>query len=92
MTDPPAASGTPDLTAAWQAPAAIREMLAADGYAMSLRALGTDALAVAILAGLEACAECVVPKNIMSGIIRNAFGPAAPVARIQLSYPAQFSP
>jgi len=78
-----------DLTAATQALAGIRDMLAADGYDMSLRALGTDTLAVDILAGSAACAECLVPKNIMSGILRDALGSSAPVAQIQLSYPAE---
>ena len=90
MTDQDA-GGPLDLKAASQALAGIRGMLAADGYDMSLRALGTDTLAVEILAGPDACAECLVPKNIMSGIVRDALGSSAPVAHIQLSYPAESS-
>jgi hypothetical protein len=90
MTDPGAA-GPLDLTAASRSLAGIRGMLAADGYEMSLRALGTDTLADDILAGPDACAECLVPKNIMSGIVRDALGSSTPVAHIQLSYPAESS-
>ena len=77
-----------NLAAASRALADIRGMLAADGYDMSLRAIGTDTLAVDILAGPDACAECLVPKDIMSGIVRDALGSAVPVARIELCYPA----
>ena len=91
---PPASAqgaGLLDLTAASQALAGIRDMLVADGYDISLRALGTDTLAVDILAGPDACAECLVPENIMSGILRDALGSSAVVPRIQLSYPAASS-
>jgi hypothetical protein len=92
MTDLGAAAGEPlDLMAASQALAGIRGMLAADGYDMSLRVLGTDTLAVEILAGPDACAECLVPMDIMSGIVSDALGSSAPAARIQLSYPAESS-
>jgi hypothetical protein len=80
-----------DLTAASRALSGIRAMLAADGYGMSLRALGTDTLAVDIMAGPDACAECLVPKDIMSGIVRDALGSVVPVARIEVSYPVQSS-
>ena len=80
-----------DLAAASHALSGIRGMLAADGYGMSLRALGTDALAVEILAGPDACAECLVPKDIMSSIVRDALGSVVPVARIEISYPAESS-
>lgn len=95
MTDLGAAVGDPpdppDLTAASQALAGIRGMLAADGYDMSLRVLGTDTLGVDILAGPDACAECLVPKDIMSGIVSDALGSPAPAAHIQLSYPGESS-
>lgn len=78
-----------DLAAASRALSGLRGMLAADGYGMSLRALGTDTLAVDITAGPDACAECLVPEDIMSGIVRDALGSVVPVARIELSYPAE---
>jgi hypothetical protein len=78
-----------DLAAASLALSGLRGMLAADGYGMSLRALGTDTLAVDIMAGPDACAECLVPEDIMSGIVRDALGSVVPVARIELSYPAE---
>jgi hypothetical protein len=90
MTNPGHPAGNPgdvDLAAASQALADIRGMLAADGYDMSLRVLGTGGLAVDILAGPGACAECLVPKDIMSGIVRDALGSEVPVARIELCYP-----
>ena len=44
-----------------------------------------------VLAGPDACAECLVPKDIMSGILSDALGSSAPAARIQLSYPGESS-
>lgn len=94
MADPGTAADDPhdvDLAAASQALAGMRGMLAADGYDVSLRAIGADTLAVDILAGPDACAECLVPKHIMSGIIKDALGSLVPVAQVLLSYPAESS-
>ena len=94
MTNPGHTAGNPDdvdLAAASRALADIRGMLAADGYDMALRALGAGALAVDILAGPDACAECLVSKDIMSGIVSDALGSQVPVARIELCYPLESS-
>lgn len=94
MADPGTAVDDPhglDLAAASRALADMRTMLAADGYDMSLRATGTDTLAIEILAGPDACAECLVPKHIMAGIIKDALGSLLPAAQVQVSYPAESS-
>lgn len=94
MAAPSTAADAPhglDLAAASRALADMRGMLAADGYDMSLRVIGTDTLAVEILAGPDACAECLVPKHIMSGIIKDALGSLLPAVGVQLSYPAESS-
>ena len=94
MPDPATAADDPhdlDLAVASRALVGMRDMLAADGYDMSLRAIGADTLAVEIVAGPDACAECLVPKHIMSGIITDALGSLLPVAHVLLSYPADSS-
>lgn len=45
--------------------AALRAMLAADGYDLALNLEGPQLLVARITAGPEACADCLVPKEIM---------------------------
>jgi hypothetical protein len=66
--------------------AGLRSTLAADDYAMDVREAG-GGLEVRISAGPQACAECLVPKPIMLGILRNALG--VPEYAITLHYPAE---
>lgn len=62
----------------------ITATLAADGYLMAIAETG-DRVRVTITAGPEACADCLVPENLMRGILSQTLG--IPEDAIDLSYP-----
>jgi hypothetical protein len=67
--------------------APFAEALAADGYSARV----TDSpieVVVDIIAGPDACAECLIPRDLMSTMIRELFGAhLGPERRLRLSYP-----
>jgi len=62
----------------------IAAALAADGYHLQIAETG-DRVRVTITAGPEACADCLVPENLMRGILGQALG--VPQDSIDLTYP-----
>jgi hypothetical protein len=58
--------------------------LAADGYRMEFAEKG-DRLRVTIIATPDACADCLVPKDLMRGMLEQQLG--VPADRIDLTYP-----
>lgn len=71
-----------------EALSSLREMLAADGYELELNEDG-PALVAEIKVGPEACADCLVPKDMMRLYFEQALkpvcGPEAP--EVRLVYP-----
>lgn len=65
--------------------AGLRGSLAADDYTLDVHEVGAG-VEVRITAGPDACAECLVPKPIMRGILGGALG--VPEDAITLVYPA----
>ena len=63
----------------------IAATLAADGYHLAVAEAG-DRIRVTITAGPEACADCLVPENLMRGILGQALG--VPPDTIDLIYPS----
>jgi len=63
----------------------IAATLAADGYHLAVAEAG-DRIRVTITAGPGACADCLVPENLMRGILGQAFG--VPQDAIDLTYPS----
>jgi hypothetical protein len=63
---------------------AIVATLAADGYHLQIAEAG-DRVRVTITAGPGACADCLVPENLMRGILGQALG--VPEDAIDLTYP-----
>ena len=59
--------------------------LAADGYLLAIAEAG-DRVRVTITAGPGACADCLVPENLMRGILGQALG--VPPDTIDLTYPS----
>lgn len=51
----------------------IRAMLGPDGYDVQWRLDEPDAIALTIVAGPEACADCLVPKPVMMSIVDGMF-------------------
>lgn len=68
---------------------ALRSSLDADGYRLDVRPEG-DRTRVEISATPDACADCLVPKDLMRGILEQALGVAADT--IDLSYPSETGP
>jgi hypothetical protein len=66
--------------------AGLRSTLAADDYSMDVREGGAG-IEVLISAGPDACADCLVPKPIMLGILKAALG--VPEDAITLRYPEE---
>ena len=64
---------------------ALRSALAADGYLLEVAEDG-DRVRVTISATPQACADCLVPPDLMRGILGQALG--VPPDAIDLSYPA----
>ena len=62
----------------------IAATLAADGYHLQVAEAGVR-VRVTITAGPEACADCLVPENLMRGILGQALG--VPDDTIDLTYP-----
>jgi len=64
---------------------AIAATLAADGYHLQIAEAG-NRVRVTITAGPGACADCLVPENLMRGILGQALGVAEDA--IDLTYPS----
>ena len=63
----------------------LRSSLAADGYEMDIAAAG-DRVSVTITATGQACPDCLVPEDLMRGILGKTLGVASDA--IDLTYPA----
>ena len=53
----------------------FRDMLASDGYELRWSLSSPDRVVVQILAGPDACADCLVPRPLMEAIMSDALGP-----------------
>lgn len=65
---------------------ALRGSLEADDYRLALDIEGETATAV-ITAGPDACAECLVPKDLMRQMLSPMIG--VPADRIEMTYPVE---
>lgn len=65
----------------------LRDILAADGYLMSVSMPSPGAMLIDVTAGPEACADCLVPKDIMAGIAMDSLGDDSGVSTIEINYP-----
>ena len=53
----------------------FRDMLAADGYELNWSLTGPGQVQIQIVAGAEACADCLVPLPVIEGIMTDALAP-----------------
>jgi hypothetical protein len=67
--------------------AELREGLRADGYDLSVDTSRSDVVAVSVVAGPDACAECLVSKELMASMIEAALPGDFAGAQIDLRYP-----
>jgi hypothetical protein len=73
MTDGTAAGGRPaEVDAALQK---FRDVLAADGYQLDWSLSTAGRVTIRIVAGPQACADCLVPLPVMEAIMTDALGP-----------------
>jgi molybdopterin/thiamine biosynthesis adenylyltransferase len=68
-----------------QRAAALSSALEADGYHLAIDEADAK-LTVVITAGPDACEDCLVPKDLMRGMLSNELGVDA--ALIDITYPA----
>jgi hypothetical protein len=62
----------------------LRSTLAADGYELEMAEVG-DRVRATITATEQACADCLVPKDLMRSILAETLG--VPADAIDLTYP-----
>lgn len=53
----------------------FRDLLAADGYDLNWSVTGPDKVQIRIVAGQDACADCLVPLPVIEGIMTDALAP-----------------
>jgi hypothetical protein len=69
----------------------ITEALESDGYNVAVE-MDRGAVTVRVSAGPDACAECLVPKPLMSELVLQALGDAGigiAVDQVTLAYPGE---
>jgi len=67
-----APDAAPDLDGALKE---FRDVLAADGYDLIWSLAGPGRVVIEIVAGPDACADCLVPLPVMEAIMSDALGP-----------------
>lgn len=79
---PPGSGANPEVDGALQG---LRDVLGADGYRLDYAVAGERELLVSVLAGPDACADCLVPEPVMAGILADVLsGTPYTVARIDM--------
>lgn len=72
-----------------EALSSLKAMLEADGYRLDLSEAGPATLVARIEAGADACADCLVPKDMMRRYFEEALRPVCELGlpKIRLLYP-----
>ena len=66
----------------------LRGGFEADGYELRVDSADESHAALTIVAGPEACAECLVPPPVMEGIVLQSLKGAG-IERVTLTYPTE---
>ena len=53
----------------------LRDTLESDGYGLEWSMEAENRIGIRVFAGSEACAECLVPPELMRSIVDNELGP-----------------
>jgi hypothetical protein len=78
---------------AQQALAPIAEALVLDGYSLDISAATETSLSVRVTATEAACAECLVPKDLMTSMMRSTLDKGGLAGTlIELTYPLDGDP
>ena len=77
-----------DLSAAEDAVAPLLTMLSADGYDLRLTAAGDHSLCVEVIATHDACADCLVPKDLFASMATEYLERNGITAALDVRYPS----
>jgi hypothetical protein len=66
----------------------VNDLVAGDGYEAVVEELAEGRLRVEILAGPEACADCLVPKGVMKAILLDRLPPGTVLDEQDIVYPS----
>ncbi len=79
----------PDVEAAVAALAPFSSGLAADGYALEVSRSGSGGLRVKIVAGSDACEDCLIPREMFTGMLSSRLASqGVEFSELCLVYPA----
>jgi hypothetical protein len=76
-----------DVNTVSQALTPLRTGVQADGYDLEVRSVENGVAHVLVVAGPNACKECLVPKPIMAGTIKMSLRSLPEITRVELTYP-----
>lgn len=79
---------SPDQERIERAIAGLASAFATDGYRLSVIEFDSGRLQMAIAADEGACAECLVPHEMMAGLVRATLPDDLADAKIEITYPA----
>jgi hypothetical protein len=65
----------------------VNDLVGADGYSASLTPGADGRLRIEIVAGPEACADCLVPKSIMKAVVLDRMPPGTVLEEDDIVYP-----
>ena len=65
----------------------VRGVLQADGYELRVDGLEGGLLRLTVIAGEDACEECLMPKDIMVMMVQDSLQSQPEIRRIEVSYP-----
>ena len=65
----------------------LRESLEADGYDLRVDSLEGGRLTLSIVANEGACEECLVPKTIMTELVKQSLSDGSGVTDVEVHYP-----
>ena len=68
--------------------AGFREGLVADGYDLLVDEVAGDIAKLRITAGPDACAECLVPKDLMIDMLKASLEDLPSIKKVELVYPS----
>lgn len=66
----------------------LRSMLAPDGYDLVVAAQREGVVDLEVVAGAEACSDCLVPKEVFAQVVAQYLGPSG-LQLGELAYPAE---
>lgn len=67
------------------------DALEADGYRLGVESIADRVLAIRVEASAEACVECLVPKEVMAAMLKDALSGAVVIDRVRITYPAELA-